>query len=114
MDFAPESVYVVSIVVEVGIMWSRIWLSGKAYRLPVKRYCIEVLVNAAVVATLSGVFAWWIQLPISHSFVHFVIVALLVLVFTGVMIYLFGLNRSERVLVVNAFTKIWHRIVLKR
>ena len=113
MDYAPESVYIVSIVIEVGIMWSRIYLSGKAYQLPVKRYCIDVLGNTAVVATLSGVFAWWIQLPISHPFVHFVTVVFTVIVFTGIMIYLFGLNRSERALFVNALTKILYKIVRK-
>lgn len=114
LGFSPESVYVVSIVVEVGIMLSRIWLSAKAYRLPAKRYCIDVLVNSAVVATLSGVFTWWIQLPISHAFVHFVTVTLTVIIFTGIMIYIFGLNRCERAVLVNGVTKILHKIIRKR
>ena len=33
-------------MVEVGIIISRVWLSGKTYQLPVKRYCVEVLGNA--------------------------------------------------------------------
>ena len=65
--YAPESVYVVSIVTEVGIIAARVWLSGKAYYLPVRRYCTEVLGNALLVATVAGVFAWWIHLPIVHG-----------------------------------------------
>ena len=44
--YFPECVYWISIVVEVGIIISRVWLSGKTYQLPVKRYCVEVLGNA--------------------------------------------------------------------
>lgn len=94
--YAPESVYVVSIVVEVGIVISRVWLSGKAYQLPVRRYCMEVLGNAFLVFAVAGAFAWWVRLPLANVFVNFVVVALLVLLFTGVVVYVLGLNRRER------------------
>ena len=94
--YAPESVYVVSIVVEVGIVISRVWLSGKAYQLPVRRYCMEVLGNAFLVFAVAGAFAWWVRLPLANVFVNFVVVALLGLLFTGVVVYVLGLNRRER------------------
>ena len=94
--YLPESVYVVSIVVEVGIIACRVWLSGKAYHLPVKRYCVEVLGNALLVSALTGAFAWWVHLPIANAFANFVAVVLLVLLFTGVIVYALGLTRGER------------------
>ena len=94
--YLPESVYVVSIVVEVGIIACRVWLSGKAYHLPVKRYCVEVLGNAFLVSVLAGTFAWWVHLPIANAFANFVAVVLLLLLFTGVIVYALGLTRGER------------------
>ena len=94
--YAPESVYVVSIIIEVGIMVSRIWLSSKAYQLPVKRYCIEVLGNALVVSLVAGLFAWWIHLPIENAFANFISLVLLILVFTGTTVLVLGLTNNER------------------
>lgn len=83
-------------MVEVGIIISRVWLSGKAYRLPVKRYCVEVLGNALLVAVVVGGFAWWTYLPLVNAFANFILSMLLVLVFTGLMVYVLGLTRNER------------------
>lgn len=93
---APESVYVISIAVEVGIIWYRIHLSAKAFSLPEKRYCIEVVGKAFMVAAVSGVFTYWIQLPVVNVFWNFAFVTLLTVLFTGVMIYGLGLTCGER------------------
>lgn len=95
-DFAPESVYIVSIVVEIGIMWSRIYLSGKAYGLPARRYCLEVIGKAGLVAIVSGIFACWLQLPIENSFVNFITISFLIMLFAGAIIFVLGLNLAER------------------
>lgn len=94
--YVPESVYVISIVVEVGIMASRIWLSGKAYRLPVRRYCVEVLGNALIVSAVAGAFAWWFTLALDRSWLSFVTEMLVVLLFTGLVVYVLGLSGNER------------------
>ena len=95
--YAPESVYVVSIVTEVGIIAARVWLSGKAYLLPVRKYCVEVLGNALLVAAVAGAFAWWVHLPIVHALGRFVTLILLTLVFTSLTVYVLGLTRNERI-----------------
>ena len=106
--YAPESVYVVSIVTEVGIIAARVWLSGKAYQLPVRRYCTEVLGNALLVATVAGVFAWWIHLPIIHALGRFVTLVVLTLVFTSLTVYVLGMTRNERIFFQTAVKKRLH------
>ena len=106
--YAPESVYVVSIVTEVGIIAARVWLSGKAYQLPVRRYCTEVLGNALLVATVAGVFAWWIHLPIVHALGRFVTLVVLTLVFTSLTVYALGMTRNERIFFQTAVKKRLH------
>ena len=94
--FAPESVYVVSIVVEIGIMWSRIYLSGKAYALPTRRYCLEVIGKAGVTALVSGIFTWWLNFSLSNDFIKFVIVTFFVMLFTCLIVGVIGLDSYER------------------
>lgn len=94
--FVPESVYVVSIVVEIGIMWSRIWLSGKAYELSVKKYCVNVIGKVAIIAFVTGIFTYWISLPIENLFGRFIAVSIVVVLFTAVVIYVIGLSDSEK------------------
>ena len=94
--YAPGSVYVISILVEVGIIVARVWLSGKAYGLSVKRYCSDVLGNALLVSVVAGSFAWWVQLSIVHIFARFVALVLMTLAFTGLTVYMLGLTRGER------------------
>lgn len=103
--FAPESVYVVSIVVEIGIMWSRIYLSGKAYGLPARRYCLEVIGKSGLVAIVSGIFAWWLQLPIVNTFVNFVTMSVLIILFAGTIVFVFGLSLAERRFLLTAIKR---------
>lgn len=104
--FSPESVYIVSIVVEIGIIWVRVYLSSKAYQLPIRRYCEEVFGKIFVVAILAIAFTWWIELPIANEIVRFIVLSLLLLLFTGVDICFFGLNASERQYILSYIKKI--------
>ena len=106
--YAPESVYVISIVVEIGIIAARVWLSGKAYHLPVKRYCIEVLGNAFVVSAMAGVFAWWIHLPLPQAWASFMGEVLVVFLFTGLVVCVLGLTRNERMFLFSTARKQLH------
>lgn len=99
--FGPESVYIVSIVIEIGIIWSRVYLSFKAYELPIRQYCIEVFGRIAKVVFFSGLFAYFLWLPITNLFVDFVCTTLSVLLFTGSIIYIFGLTREEKIFLVT-------------
>ena len=103
--YAPESVYIVPIIIEVGIIICRIWLSGKAYSLPIKRYCIEVLCNAFLVFTVAGIFAWWIQFPTHNNIFSFIAVELIVLLFTCLTVYILGLTQHERILIATYLSK---------
>ena len=94
--FAPESVYIVSIVVEVGIMWSRIYLSGKAYGLPVRRYCLEVIGKAGATALVSGIFTWWLNFSLSDDFIKFVLITSFVILFACLIVGVIGLDSYER------------------
>ena len=112
--FAPESVYVVSIAVEVGIIWCRVHLSTKAFSLPGKRYCVEVMGKAFMVAAVAGVFTYWLQLPVVNAFWNFVSVMLLTVLFTGAVVYGLGLTRGERALFMSVAGKMLKKILHKR
>lgn len=92
--FVPESVYVISIVVEISIMWSRIRMLGKVYKLYVKEYYIKVVGKIALISVVTGIFTYWISLPIEKLLVRFIAVSIIVVLFTAVVIYLIGLGNN--------------------
>lgn len=106
--FAPESVYVIPIIIEIAIMWSRIWLSSRTYKLSIRRYCVEVLGRILVVAVLTGGFAYWVWLPIENKLCNFLCVTLLLVVFTGLVIFVLGLTRNEQKLLYAALKNKLH------
>lgn len=57
---------------------------------------MEVLGNALLVASVAGVFAWWIDLPLTNTLANFIVSILLILLFTGLVVYGLGLTGNER------------------
>ena len=49
-----------------------------------------------LVAAVTGIFAWWICLPLNNAFANFILSMLLVFLFAGLMVYVLGLTRNER------------------
>lgn len=94
--FSPVSVYIISIVVEIGIMWSRIWLSAKAYDLPIKHFCVKVFGRILVVALVSGIFTYWFRLSLGNEMCDFLLVSTIIVLFTISVIYILGLSHYEQ------------------
>lgn len=99
--FAPESVYIISIILEIGIIASRIWLSGKAYKLPVCNYCKDVVVKALIVSVITGAFAYFIFIPITNIWGYILLNSIIISLFTFFIIYIFGLNLNEKKITIN-------------
>lgn len=109
--FSPVSVYVISIVVEIGIMWSRIWLSGKTYKLPVWLYCRQVIGQLFVVSFITGLFTYWLYIPLKgNTFGHFILLTLFIISFTAVIIYTLGLSSEERQFIIVGVRKKLHQL----
>lgn len=92
----PEYVYIVSIIVEIGIMCCRIYFSAKAFNLSVKNYCVEVIGKAMIVALITGTFTYFINFPIGNLLGHFVLITFCVMFFAIAIIYKLGLTQGER------------------
>ena len=104
--YAPESVYVIPIVVEISIIACRIWLSNKAYHLPIKRYFREVLYNVFIVSLVAGTLVWWLQLPIKDPLTNFIIEELLALSISFLTVCILGLTLNERLLLAAMIRKV--------
>ncbi|MEY8708714.1 lipopolysaccharide biosynthesis protein [Bacteroides faecichinchillae] len=100
----PGSVYVVSILIEVGVMWVRIYLSSKAYGLSVKSYCMEVCGKSIVIATLAGGITYWISLPFENAFWNCIITSILIVLVTVIVIWTIGLSKHERFLIFSTLS----------
>ena len=108
--FSPASVYLISILVEIGIIWSRIWLSGKAYQLPVWLYCRQVIGKLSIVTFITGFFTYWLYSPLKeNTFDHFILLSLFIILFATVIIYTLGLSTEERQFIITAVRKKLHQ-----
>ena len=108
--FSPASVYLISILVEIGIIWSRIWLSGKAYQLPVWLYCRQVIGKLSIVTFITGFFTYWLYSPLKeNTFGHFILLSLFIILFATVIIYTLGLSTEERQFIITAVRKKLHQ-----
>lgn len=103
--FIPECVYIISIIVELAIAWVRIKLSSLAYQLPIKEYCLNVLLKALIISIILGGFTFYINLSIENLFLNFVFVTVLIVLFSLVTIYYGGLEQKERSFVFSLVKK---------
>ena len=94
-------VWVIRIIVGCIVFFARCIYIRNEYEFPLKRYCIQVLFPIIIVTMISvpcSVFIWNI---ITGSWLRFIISSLFALSFTTLIIFLLGLNRRERELVLN-------------
>lgn len=96
LNYSPESVYVISIILEIGIMILRIWVSGRAYHLSIRVYCKEVIGRAFIVSVIAGSFTYLLSFHIINVWGNFIFMSLAVFLFTAFVIYIIGLNCRER------------------
>lgn len=102
--FTPGSVYIVSILIEVGIMWVRVYLSSKAYGLSVRTYCMEVCGKSIAIAAIAGGITYWISLPLENSFWNCAITSLLTVLVTVIVIWIIALSKYERFFILSTLS----------
>lgn len=100
-SIAPESVYIISILVEIAIIRVRIKLSNEAYGLPVRAYCVKVLSRAVAITTVAGVFTYFVSLPLKNAFANFIVMSVMIALVTAAAIYIMGLNNKEKRFIFN-------------
>lgn len=96
MHFAPDSVYVLAIVISQLCLGARLLILRHTVGLPVRRFLIDVYLRIFAVTLGCAAFAGMLALiPASTSGAHFFMVALMLLL-TVAVCYVAGCDRGER------------------
>lgn len=101
----PVTVFIVSLSIEVTILFLRLWLVDRLVDFPVKKYIKEVFLNALFVSILSAIIPILAHILLDENFGSTVIVCLLCILITIIVIYTIGLNKEEREFISNLLIK---------
>ena len=102
----PETIYYVAIIVSwVGLMLRIICLK-RLVGISLRTFVSSVLFRSVCVALFSAVPAIVATCFVDKGFIEFCLVSLLTLLWTVTMVYVFGLSKIEKKMVVSTFSKI--------
>lgn len=101
--FAPESVFVVAIVISQCCLFARLFLLRKMISLKVGEYLQRVYFNVVAVSFASTIIPFLMRkyLLCEVSIINFIAVTIISIVCTSVVILRIGCNRDERVFIKN-------------
>ncbi len=95
-EFPPESVFIISIMIGVVVAVGRLWLAKNAYALSPRKFLESVLLPTGGVCFGSGMFTWFLDIPIESEILKFIIQTGLILAVTSGLVGCIGLNNRER------------------
>lgn len=103
---SPVSVYVVIIAIRIAVMFVLIWQSYR-YGMTVRYFIGNVLGRVAlvIVCALAGCHFVRISMPV-HGFLNFIVESILICLITGGSIFLLGISKAERGILIVLIRKI--------
>ncbi len=107
---APESVFFVHLLIVIIAQFVRLWLIRPMIALSIKEYFDCVIKKIVFVSIFSVTPLLGIYLSMSSSFLRLVIICICSILFTGVGIYYWGLNKTERSILENKLALVWTKI----
>lgn len=92
----PTSTYVIFIVIYFLVNFIRLYFAKKVMSFPVKTYILDVIFRVLVVTVLAFIFPVLFVVNVEESFLRLCVTCIISIFSTAVMVYLFGLEKSER------------------
>lgn len=106
LGFKAESVLYVSFFISCLAQFSRLFFMKKYLNLSIKTYITEVLFVLAIVAFSSLIVPYFIYSNMLFGTNRFIIILSVIIIFTPLFIFTFGLNKGEKNLILNYLKKI--------
>lgn len=109
----PIATYVIYIVVYFLLNFVRLYFAKKQLGFPVRMYIVDVLLRVFVVTVLSFVFPLLLISNVEESFLRLMITVVGSVCSTGILIYILGLERTERKKISVKFTGTFSKFLRK-
>lgn len=102
----PETVMWVAVALSIGCLLARTYMLRGMIGLSIRTFMRNVVVNVVTVSAVSVVVPYLFAERVSQSFISFVLISLVALVWSVVSIYFVGCNRSEKQFIKDKLSKL--------
>lgn len=110
---APESVFFVTIFIEIVRLFLRLPILKRMVDIDIRRFLKEVILMPFVISIEASIIPWVAKENVDANFINFVFISLLCVISVLTIVYIQGLNREERQLVVNQAGKMLKRVGIR-
>ena len=110
LGFQPQITLYVSISFSILALVARLWILRNLIQLKVKDFLLKVILKTIFVGFIALILPLIVQFSVEESFHRLISVALTSVISTSGTIYLFGLERSEKIYIGQFVKKKWNRI----
>ena len=110
---APESVFFVTIFIEIVRLFLRLPILKRMVDIDIRRFLKEVILMPFVISIEASIIPWVAKENVDANFINFVFISLLCVISFLTIVYIQGLNREERQLVVNQAGKMLKRVGIR-
>lgn len=101
----PQWVFILNIIFKAFVICVLLWQSHIKFGFQIRKFVSQVLLRSVAVFTLCFLFSYYIDIRYFTPFWNFVISAMLIFFFTGLIIYIIGLNKNESTFFVETIKK---------
>ena len=105
IGFAPEWVFILNIIFKAFVICALLWQSHIKYGFQISDFFNQVLFRSVAVFVLCLLFSSTIDIRFFTPFWNFIFSAMIIFLFTGLIIYLIGLNKHESTFFVETIKK---------
>lgn len=111
LEYPPYSVFVINLCVEIVAQVIRIFITYKLIHFSITKFIKEAILTPLAVAIAASIIPLLFYYFLEKNIMTFIIVCAVSLVSSCVTIYMFGLNKSERIMIQNKIIQIKQRII---
>lgn len=104
-NYSPVIVFVVSLCISIINLFVRLWIVWRLVQFPIKLYIQEIFFRSLLVSSLAPIIPIFVHSYVSISFFDFLLILLLCIVSSLLSIYILGLNRDERNILIQFVKK---------
>ena len=109
-DMQPENMFIVQTVVLIISLFIQLYIAKPLIDLSIKEYCVKVLYKAFIVTFAALPVPVMVKLIMPFSFVSFLTVCIISVVFVCLSVYFLGITKSERNMINNKASTFYNKL----
>ena len=101
VGYPPQTVFFVAIIIETILFFLRLVILKELIGLPIVRFFSEVIAKIILISILAYIIPVIVHINIETGILSFFLTSFTGIIISGITIYLFGISKGERLLLIN-------------